>query len=694
VNPLAHHNLLPPDEPTTSVAPRVRLAWLLAGFSLFWLVIIGRCIQLELVDGKAFRSEAVKPLRREIALPARRGRILARDGSLMAGDEQLFALAMHYRHLQREPEAAWLRAQARRRLGRAERRDRERVDAECARLRREIESLNARLASLCGQSMAEWRANTRRIEAKIETMAARVNGRRWEKFVDRIEAEVAVIPPNPSAWWNIVNNLPDALRALGTPEPAMWEPVVLKEQVGYHILVENVSAAVANAIRQSPDKFPGVRILDVPRRAYPAGTLAANVLGHIRNLERSRELEGAQPVAGAMGLEKSLDVELAGTNGRATERTDRRGQLLATDVQVKPIDGTDVRTTLDAEYQATAEALLDHVLERSRHARGGAVVLLDIHTGELLTLASAPRFDPNAFALGDDRTIVATLTDPRQPLFDRAARMALPPGGLMQPFAAVAMIESNHVPTQVAFQCSGQLNERGDIECAIFQQQGEGHGGVTMSEAIQCDCRVYFAHFAGAVGARRLLQTIRHFGFGTPVGIDILPEASGSLPENVGAEAEQATNGMTQLLAIGQGNVAVTPLQMACAMGALADQGRLQMPRLSATTPMRVLRTGISQDALAQVRKSLERSVRDAGSAVHAELASNAVSIAGIAATANVAESKPPHAWCAGFFPAESPRYAFAVAIEHGGDGLRTAAPVARRLIERVAEREEFAASH
>lgn len=692
MNQLTCHELLPVEAATPSVAPRTRLVWLLTGFAAFWLLVIGRCIQLELAHGEAFRSEAVKPLRREIALPARRGRILDRNGRALAADEQLLALAMHYRYLQREPEPAWLRAQARRRLSGSERRNRQRVDAATAAFRQQIQSLNSRLASMCGLSDSAWRANNARIESQIETMAAKVNARRWEKFSDRLD-EAPPVAPQSAPWWDVAANLPDAVRALGTPEPPMWEPVVLKEQVDYHILVENVPPAVASVIRKSPEQFPGVRIMEVPRRTYPAGTLAANLLGHIRVSDEPRETPGAPIITGELGLEKSLDNLLGGTNGRAIERTDRRGQLLATDVAQAAVNGADVKTTLHADYQSAAEALLDHVLERTRQATGGALVLLNVQTGEVLTLASAPRFDPNAFALGDNRAIAATFSDVRQPMFDRAARMALPPGGLMQPFAAVAMIESNRVPSQVAFECPGQLSARGDIACAVFQQQGEGHGGVTMAEAIGCNCRVYFAHYAAAVGVPRLLQTAQRFGFGTPAGIEWLPEAGGTLPAATPQETGRTGDGTAQLLAIGQGSVSVTPLQLACAMGAIANEGRLHTPRLLSTTPTRVVRTGISPSALSLVRKSLQRAVEVAGDATHSELATDAVRVAGIAATADVGGDRAPHAWCAGFFPADAPKYAFAVAIEHGGDGSRTAAPVARRMIERVAEVEELSIS-
>jgi cell division protein FtsI/penicillin-binding protein 2 len=227
----------------------------------------------------------------------------------------------------------------------------------------------------------------------------------------------------------------------------------------------------------------------------------------------------------------------------------------------------------------------------------------------------------------------------------------------------------------------------------VFQQQGEGHGSVTLAEAIGCNCRVYFAHYAAAVGARQLVQAIQRFGFGTPTGIQQLPEASGALPDVASDAPEDRNDGTAQLLAIGQGDISVTPLQMACAMGAIANDGRLHTPRLLTTTPMRVVRAGISQSALARVRSSLEQAVKAADSTAHAELASGSIEIAGSAATAEVAGGKQPHSWCAGYFPAGAPKYAFAVAIEHGGDGIRTAAPVARRLVERVAEREGFTTS-
>ncbi len=683
---------------------------MLAGiFVLFWIAIIARAAQLEWRYGASFRAEALKPLRREIVLPAVRGRILARDGTPIAADVRLLALAVHYRYLQQTPDEAWLRQQARLQLPRSQRRIRERMDPAINRLRSQLTDLNRRLARLSGLTTEAWDARVARIENRVEMLSASVNQRRWERFQnERLEPR-----PEPTSarapWWNVAANLPDALRALGTPEEAGWEGVIVKEQVDYHIVVENLPRHVADEIRDHADRYPGVRVLEVPRRTYPGGKLAANVVGHLgkeagsplRAPELRRKGANEQPPGetptqpapdawmGVLGLEHVCESSLAGRSGDAVENTDRRGQLISTTTLRPASHGRDVRLTLDLPCQQAAEALLDRALLCNRHARGGAIVVLDIEDGDLLALASAPRFDPNAFALANNDAIHKSLTDAGRPMFDRACRMALPPGELAQPFIAVAMLESNRVPAQAAFPCEGFLRDPDGLCCKIYRRQGVGHGEVTLSQAIACNCTVFFSRYAGVTGIDAMLEQAVRFGFRSATGIELDKVARGSLPKPIapakGAPREYEM-GEAQLLALGQGSFTATPLQLARAMAAIASGGRLPTPRLvrggASASPAVPAVAGTG--SLAVVRDALYHAVADDEGAGHDALAIDGVSIAGLAATGEVSGQQADHAWCAGYVPAEAPRIAFAVALEHGGEGTKAAAPIARRLVQRL----------
>ena len=692
MNPAFWQQLAPQPEIAPTVDSRKRLRMLSAVFVICWMAILGRGAQLEWRHGQAFRAEALKPLRRETVLPAMRGRILARDGTALAVDERLLALAVHYRYLQPTCDDAWLRNQARLRLSKSDRRDQVRVDGEIKKLRAELSDLNNRLATLCGLPPEAWQARASRIENRVETIAANVNQRHWERFENTLLAP-ADEPAMRAPWWNVAANLPDALRALGSPEEAAWETVIVKEQVDYHIVFENLPARVADEIRGHADQFPGVRVIEVPRRAYPGGTLAANVLGHLakvgsvglspRNVGAAKSTSDA--FVGILGLERVCQSSLAGEQGNAIEHTDRRGQLITTLPMQPAQNGYDVRLTLDPRCQQAAESLLDRTLLRNRHARGGAIVVIDVRNGEILALASAPRFDPNAFALGDSDAITRTLADSSRPMFDRATRMALPPGALVKPFVSVAMLSSNRVPAQAPFQCEGFLRDTGGLRCAIYRQQGIGHGSVTLTGALACNCNLFFAHYADALGGQSLLQAAQQFGFGSATGIE-LNESSGTLPRAALPDGPLADfgPGEAQLLALGQGVITTTPLQMARAMAAIAS-GRLLTPRLIVEASS--TDSGIevaSTRTLSLVRDALRRAVADG--AAHDALSIDSVAVAGLTSSGEVAGERPDHAWSAGYLPAEAPRLAFAIAIEHGGDGAKVAGPIAKRLLQRLVQ--------
>ena len=692
MNQLTWHHLELPDDSPQFIDSRKRLTLIATLFGLIWLAILARASQLEWRHGTAFRAEALKPLRREIALPAVRGRLLARDGTVLAQDEQLLALAVHYRYLQNSPDEIWLRTQARLRLPKQARRNRQRLNEESAALRAELRDLNHRLAALCQMTPKAWQSRVARIENRVESIAASVNERRWERFEQDIVAPEPETAADRAPWWNVAANLPDALRALGTPEDATWETIIVKEEVDYHIVVEDLPAKEAAEIRKNPQNFPGVRVIEVPRRSYPHGNLAANVLGHLGRDEAAEvtpQKPGVTLTVGVQGLERILQNRLAGASGMAVEQIDRRGQLQATTELQPAINGADVRLTLDLKFQQTAEELLDLVMKNNRHARGAALVLLDIHSGDVLTLASAPRFDPNAFALADSDAIRSTLTNPGQPMFNRATRMALPPGSLAQPFAAVAMLESSKVPAHAAFHCEGYLRDPEGLRCAIYQQQGMGHEDVTLFDAIAKNCRVYFAHYAGVIGAGPLVHSAARFGFGNATGIE-LTESKGTLPQPTGEEQPNEYRvGDAQLMALGQGSFTVTPLQMARGMAAIANDGILLLPRtVSDMSPIGNSATSIKNDsnAIAQIRVALCKSVEMEDGDNYGVFSIDGLSVAGLTATGPVAGEQSDHAWCAGYVPAENPQYAFAIAIEHGGEGRKAAAPVIKRFLARLAQ--------
>jgi len=698
---------------------RVRLC--LIGFLVLLMVVFGRVVQLEVTDGAAFRAQAAKPLVRRHTLPGVRGRILARNGTVLAHGKKVLALAVHYRWLEEPPDPQWLRWTARSRLSRAERKDPERVAAEEARVRAERGELARRLARLSGLSSDEWLRRSRQIQARVERIAGSVNRRRQHEFQSRALApgpsEGAEAGQSGSLLRRIGFCVAEVLRA--SMDEAPPHRMTVAEELDYHVIVEDVPLALVAEVESDPQRYPCVKIMLRPRRAYPSGCLAAHVLGHLGPVEQ-HELDGGGQDAyhpddrvGRTGLERQYEHLLRGRRGMVVELTDRSGRVLSSHRRREPGVGRDLVLTLDPHLQRAAESLLAGALERRRildpdaEPAGGAIVVIDVHTGEVLAAASAPGLDPNLFA-GGGSDVNALLSDPAHPLFNRVVKMAIPPGSVFKTIAAVALLEARAVDPDEEFFCRGYLHDPDRWRCAIYTRHGVGHGGVTLADALAQSCNVYFFHYAGQLGPDPLVDWASRFGLGRPTGVDLPGEASGTLPtpatiRNLEGHAWRTAD--TQALAIGQGSLQVTPLGVARMMAAVANGGLLVTPHLvsglglpelgdgQATQelsddPIRVPPPrpipGLGVSTLATIREGLTRVVADPSGTAHGTVHLDAIQIAGKTGTAQTGKGRADHAWFAGYVPADEPKLALVVVLEHAGDAAEAAGPVAKRLVRQM----------
>jgi penicillin-binding protein 2 len=701
------HTILDEQQVPPVAVSRDRVRWLLAAFALVLGVILFRAVQLEVSDGTNFRRLAAKPIEREVTLAPRRGRILARDGSVLAAEGQVTALAMQYRFLQQPPDAAWLRRRVRAKLSARERRDPELVAAAETQVRNELAALHQELARLCNVPFPKWQATVSAIDARVSELSKRVNDRRQQRFAEHSTVE----EPTESTGLGYV------LAGLFAPPAALPPPpVIVAEETAFHRLVEEVPAAVAAKIKDHPDRYPGVQIVEHRRREYPAGSLAAHAVGHVGRSEgiasqviNPESGQDAAIVTGLLGVERLYESQLGGQSGVAVQTTDRRGRVLATEVRRAPTPGRDVVLTLDPALQRAAEMWLDHHLRLSRHehaqagtAHGGAAVVMDVYSGEILAAASAPRFDPNLFAAGDPR-VERSLTDPARPLFDRVSKMALPPGSVFKSLTALALVSERAVDPLDAFHCQGYLDDPERLRCQLYREQGIGHGNVTLADALAQSCNVYFFEHVGRIGGTRLVDWAALFGFGVATGVQLPDEASGQLPSN--EMLKQRTQ--AQMFSVGQGAFTATPLQVVRLYATIANGGYLVTPKLtrerlaSAHDVSRPPRKpseswripGLRDDAIAAVREGLKQVVDDPSGTAFATVHMPGLAIAGKTGTAETGGRQDDHAWFAGYVPADNPRYAFVVVLEHAGHGGEAAGPLARNLIERMQEHGYFGAS-
>lgn len=688
------HRVHPAAEPVSADGFRTRVRLGLAVFMIAVLVIYSRLVAFEWREAAGFREAAAEPIERVQIIAAPRGRILARDGTVLVEDRTQVTLELHYRYLEQPPDAAWLRSRARVHLPREQRRDPAALEQAVHQQRAQLDQMHRQLAALCGLSIVEWNQRREAIQQRVTAIRDSVNRRGAERSQAK-QAESAPPPAYTWAWfgWLLKDTLsPDR-------EAVPFVPVTVAEELEYHALAEGLPLQMVAEIEAHPEQYPGVRIGQRTDRYYLHGDLAAHAIGHL-----GRSDDGRRRV-GAMGIERAYEDQLRGRDGQTIMRLNRRGQVQRQTRATEPISGADVRLTLDASLQQTAEQLLDATLlrrvDRPHETPGGAIVVLDVRNGAVLAAASAPRFDPAAFATEDTTGVQALLDDLGQPMFDRSIQMAIPPGSIFKIVSAVALLESHTVAPTDLYECRGYLHTPDRLRCAIFRQTGKGHGPLDLHRALAESCNTYFFDASLHSGPGPLVHWASWFGLGRQTGIELPGEASGQLP-TLATIRDQTGHAWrpadTQAMAIGQSTLLVTPVQAARMMAAVANGGELVVPHLVQSvgtindqrntpgdreTPAAPA-AGPSRETLERIRAALVTAVSDPRGTAFATVHLDSLATGGKTGTAEVGAGRTEHAWFVGFAPAERPKVAFAVAIAHGGNGGEIAGPVARRLVQRM----------
>jgi len=469
--------------------------------------------------------------------------------------------------------------------------------------------------------------------------------------------------------------------ALAAKRP-VFEPAVLKEDLALEELAP---------IEAHREWFPAVEFQQTARRTYPAGDAAAHVLGYVGEVSED-ELEASGPearlysgdIVGKSGLERFYDDELRGVRGAKYVTVNNLGRQLGEGRPgTAPHNGSDLRLTLDLGLQRKlVEALGDEV---------GAGVFMDARNGEILALASTPTFDPNTFAGRITPEAWTQISeDPRRPMHDRAIASYYAPGSTFKVIMAIAGLETGTVNPSTVVNCTGSVNMYG--RSFLCWKKG-GHGPVALRQALIHSCNVYFYTLGRGLGIEPIHEFGSRFHLGGLTGIDLPGEAPGVLPSDEWkrkVHGERWYPGETISVSIGQGLLAVTPIQMATMISAVAT-GKLPVPHVAQGRGEAPADLGISPETLAIVRSALEEVVTGG---TGRNVALENVKVAGKTGTAQVykhsagidADKLPKderdHAWFVGFAPAEVPEIAFAVVVEHGGHGGTSAAPIARQVLE------------
>ena len=476
----------------------------------------------------------------------------------------------------------------------------------------------------------------------------------------------------------------------------------------------DVPMTVVAYLAEHESEFPGVEVVQQAVREYPQGKLAAHVLGYAGEMSeeefKSRpELAGYRlgDLVGKAGAERQYERVLQGDRGFRRIEVDASGKPKGVIEEGDPIPGRDVMLTIDTRVQRVAEEALARALDDAHRqkfakARAGAAVALDVKTGEVLAMASLPTYEPELFIGGISTANWKRLNakGSEYPLTNRAIMAQYPAASTFKAFTGLAGLTLGVTSPGSTYDCEGRWTDMGEQWPKWCWDRG-GHGLETFMEGVRDSCDVVFYNIGYSFYKRdkeELQKFVRRFGFGSLTGIDLPGEADGRVPDAAWKrkfnenypEYRKWLPGDTVNLAIGQGDLLVTPLQLAASYAGIANGGVVVRPHVLkqvlgtngkatlVSKPEAAYKSKVAKDDLATMSEALV-SVTENGTAEGA-FAGFGPTVAGKTGTAEVAK-KDDYALFVGFAPAENPRYAVAVVIEQGGHGGSVAAPAAREIL-------------
>jgi penicillin-binding protein 2 len=459
---------------------------------------------------------------------------------------------------------------------------------------------------------------------------------------------------------------------------------------------------VLASLIERTEPIPGLRIESVPQRYYPCGTLAAHLLGYLGEVTDEELGDGTYRAGsriGRAGVERQYEELLRGVDGETYVTVDavgRKTDLFPGLPPRAPVAGADLTVTIDSLLQATAEQALQQVRVPGREDRApnGAVVALDPWTGEILVCASAPGFDPNAFSHGLSDAEWAQLQGTDRPLLDRAVQAGYPPGSIFKIVTTLAGCDRIGLSRATGYDpCAGSYRYGNRVfRC----WKAGGHGRLLLRDAFARSCDVYFYQLGRQLGLERLLSYAATLHADAPTGIDLPEERSGLVPtmdwyrQHLRAEPPQ---GSVLNLAIGQGELVLTPMEIASLVGALVSDGVVRRPHVglrartregvtlwerSAPEPVRELNVPARDRAL--LRELLEAVVMDGGG-TGSRARVEGFAIGGKTGTAQNPQGRD-HALFVGVAPIDAPRLVVVAVLEESGHGGTVAAPVVQQVMQ------------
>jgi len=414
-------------------------------------------------------------------------------------------------------------------------------------------------------------------------------------------------------------------------------------------------------------------------REYIKAEGFASILGYVSYPAKDKKgVLWQDRVIGKDGVEKELDVELAGQNGTRLIETTVEGDILPGSLIEEPVQGGNISLALDARVQETLFMGIKTLAEQSGYV-GGAGAVIDIYTGELIALTSYPEFNQSVMSLGKDATLIKEyMQGEGRPFLNRMTEGLYTPGSIVKPFLGLAALQEGLIDPYKTIFSSGELrvpNPYNPGQFTIFKDN-KAHGAVDMRHAIAVSSNVYFYQIGGGFGTQKGLgianieKYSRMFGIGEKTGVDIAGELTGTIP-SVEWKAKRFKGdpwriGDTYNTSIGQYGFQVTPIQMLRAVASIASRGTLVTPTIHKSIdgkPTASVELPFNDSQFTVVHDAMRLVVTEGTGGA---LLNPTVSVAAKTGTAQIKNNTRVNSWAIGFFPLEKPRYAFTVLMENG----------------------------
>ncbi len=508
---------------------------------------------------------------------------------------------------------------------------------------------------------------------------------------------------------NVEETLKTLARATGVDEAQLHETVTRRRREPSYrpiVLIENATEPQVIAVMARQWELPGIIYQEVPSRQYPQSPMAAHLFGYVAEVTEAQlqkaEYEGAEPgeLVGQAGLEQAYNRLLMGTDGNKTVIVNSVGREIRelVDQSNPPLEGRTVQLTIDADVQkATEDGFTVSELN-------GAAVVLDPRNGEVLAFSSRPAYDPNAFAGGIDRATWASLnTDELRPLQNRALQGRYSPGSTFKMAVGLAGLEEDIIRPDFKVFCGGGANFYGRFFAC---HKKEGHGYVDLRHAIEQSCDVYFYTVGNMLGVDKIHKWATLFGLGVKSNIDLPNELQGLVPSTEWkakyTKEKKWYAGETISVAIGQGQVSVTPVSLAVYAATLGNGGTRVTPHLikavndgkgwqPVPTPPPQSKVEVTPEKLAAIRDGMWMVVNAGGTGRRAQIpghdvcgktgTSQVISNQGRLAAAKSGRNLRDHGWFVFFAPRDNPEIAGVVFVEHGVHSAN-AAQITRHILD------------